>query len=139
MIAKLSSRKLVILLICLIAVAFISIFTASQNVHAAADRIDVTNCSTNDSNAFNPNQNCLTALPKVSGDNDQLQNGMRIVFGVAAGVALISLAIAAFNYTTASTDTEKISRSKQAIVFSLLGLVIALSAEAIIITVIGRL
>ena len=84
--------------------------------------------------------NCLTNLPQIQGqDTSQIVDNLPVVFGVAAGVALISLLIAAFNYATAGTDAEKISRSKNAIVFSLVGLVITLSAEAIVLTLLGKL
>ncbi len=88
---------------------------------------------------FNPDKQCLTTLPKVVADTSTVKKGLQIVFGVAAGVAMISLGIAAFNFATAATDAEKISRSKKAIVFALLGLAIALLAEAIVTTVIGKL
>lgn len=99
------------------------------------------NCGTNSSNAFNSQAtpNCITNLPNVVDSHSQVTSGLQVAFGVAAGVALISLIIAAFNFATAATDAEKISRSKKAIIFSLIGLVITLSAEAIVLTVVGKL
>lgn len=100
-----------------------------------------TNCGEGESNSFVPGQTpkCLTNLPEVAGSNANLKIILGIVFGVAASVALISLVIAALNYATAATDSDKISRSRKAIIFSLVGLVIALSAEAIVLTVIDKL
>lgn len=87
--------------------------------------------------------NCLTNLPQVRADREsdrgQISTILSIVFGIAAGVALISLMIASFNYATAGTDIEKIGRSKRAIIFALTGLVIALSAEALVLTILGEL
>lgn len=83
--------------------------------------------------------NCLTNLPKVDDKPEQIRQGLSIVFAVAAGVALISLLIAAFNYATAETDAEKTARSKRAIITSLIGLVIALGAQAIVLTVLKQL
>lgn len=99
----------------------------------------VTNCETNQTNAFNPSGGCLTALPKVYSSDQQVQNGLKIVFGVSAGISLVSLSIAAFNYATVATDPDKISRAKQTIILSLVGLIISLSAEAIVLTVLGKL
>lgn len=88
----------------------------------------------------NTGDSCSTTLPQVlTGNSDQFVNGLKVVFGIAVGVALISLAIAAFNFATAGTDADKISRSKNGIVFALIGLVITLSAEAIVLTVLSRL
>lgn len=99
------------------------------------------NCGTGQSNAYKPEDtpNCITNLPNVAGNHDQVVAGLGIAFGVAAGVALVSLALAAFNYATAATDADKITRAKKTIVLSLIGLVITLSAEAIVLTVLGRL
>lgn len=88
--------------------------------------------------------NCLTNLPEVVANNpdksqEQVTLILSIVFAVAAGVALISIMIAALNYVTAFSDQDKIARSRRNIIYSLLGLAIALSAEAIILTVVGRL
>lgn len=87
---------------------------------------------------------CLTNLPKVAANQgtegqDDVTVVLTIVFAVAAGVALISLMIAALNYVTAFSDQDKIARSRRNVIYSLLGLIIALSAEAIVLTVVGRL
>ncbi|HYF96561.1 MAG TPA: hypothetical protein VD947_00820 [Patescibacteria group bacterium] len=83
--------------------------------------------------------NCLTNLPRVKDTPTQVENILRLVFGVAAGVALISLMIAAFNYATAETDAEKVVRSKKAIITSLMGLVVVLGAQALVLTILERL
>lgn len=82
---------------------------------------------------------CVTNLPKVAAGPNEVTGALKLVFAIAAGVALISLMIAALNYVTAFTDKDKIARSRRNIIYSLLGLVIALSAETIVLTVIGRL
>jgi hypothetical protein len=99
----------------------------------------VDNCGTGNGSAFNPTQNCLTTLPSVQANENTIRTGLQVVFGIAAGVSLITLGIAAFNFATIATDAEKISRSKKAIEFSLIGLAITLLAEAIVTTVIGKL
>lgn len=85
------------------------------------------------------NTKCLTSLPSVKADSDQLQNGLSIFFGIIAAVAVITIMIAAFNFVTGGDDPDKISRSKKTIVFSLVGLGIAISAEAIVLTVLGKI
>ncbi|MBW3568751.1 hypothetical protein KY385_01325 [Candidatus Parcubacteria bacterium] len=99
------------------------------------------NCGEGQSDAFNPGRNpeCLTNLPGVSANTSNLQLGLSIVFGVAASIALVSLVIAALNYATAATDHEKIIRSRKNIIFSLIGLAIALSAEVMVLTVLDNI
>jgi len=99
------------------------------------------NCGGGQSDAYKPGNTpqCLTNLPGVAANDSSLQQAMGIVFGVAAAIALISLVIAALNYATAATDTEKIARSRKAIIYSLLGLVIAITAEAMVLTLLDNL
>jgi len=101
----------------------------------------VPNCPAGQSDAWNPKATpeCLTSLPQVAAGQAQVTTALKIVFAVAAGIALISLMIAALNYVTAFSDQDKIARSRRNVVYSLIGLIIALSAEAIVLTVIGRL
>ncbi|MBI5357897.1 hypothetical protein HZB74_03565 [Candidatus Saccharibacteria bacterium] len=101
--------------------------------------LDPKNCE--DADAFNPKDtpNCLSNLPEVAANSSNLKLGLGIVFGVAAGVALLSLVIAAINFATASTDFEKVARSKKAIIYSLIGLVVALSGEAIVLTLLDNI
>lgn len=101
----------------------------------------VQNCPSGESSAFNPgaNGNCLTNLPQVAAGQNEVRTVLSIVFAVTAGVALISLMIAALNYVTAFSDQDKIVRSRRNIIYSLLGLVISLSAEAIVLTIVGKI
>lgn len=101
----------------------------------------VQNCPAGESSVFSPRADgrCLTNLPQVAAGSGQVTNVLKIVFAVAAGVALISLMIAALNYVTAFSDQDKIARSRRNIIYALLGLVIALSAEAIVLTIVGQL
>jgi len=99
------------------------------------------NCGGGQSDAYNPGDTpqCLTNFPRVEANDASVQLGLSIVFGVAAAIALISLVIAALNYATAATDTEKIARSRKAIIFSLMGLVITISAEVMVLTILDNL
>lgn len=126
-------KKLILLF-----VVALGLIAYSQPAYAEPFMDKVDNCGTNKGSAFNPTQQCLTTLPAVKADKGTVKQGLQIVFGAAAGVALISLGIAAFNFATVATDAEKISRSKRAIEFALIGLTISLLAEAIVTVVIGK-
>ncbi len=108
------------------------LFAQFQRVH---------NCPAGSSDVYDPEAkgNCLTNLPQVAAGGESLNRIFAIVFAVAAGVALISLMIAALNYVTAFSDKDKIVRSRRNIIYSLIGLVLALRAETIVLTVVGRL
>lgn len=78
-------------------------------------------------------------LPEVSANQNQLQSILAVVFGVAAAIAVLIIVISAVNFASAGSDKDKIGRSKNAIIFALIGLIIAVSAEIIVLTVLGRL
>jgi hypothetical protein len=82
---------------------------------------------------------CLSVLPEVSAVRSQLQSGLAVIFGVMAAIAVLIIILAAINMATADGNPENISKSKKTIIYALIGLVIALSAEAIVLTVLGRL
>jgi heme/copper-type cytochrome/quinol oxidase subunit 2 len=82
---------------------------------------------------------CLSVLPEVSANDNQLRNGLALAFGIFAAVAVLVIIIAAINFATAEGDADKISRAKKTIIYAVIGLIICLSAEAIVLTVIGRL
>ena len=83
--------------------------------------------------------NCLSRLPEVAANEKQLQNGLAIVFGVLAAIAVIVIILGAISFITSEGNPENISKSKKTVIYALIGLVIALSAEAIVLTVVGKL
>ena len=82
---------------------------------------------------------CNSILPEVAAGRGQVESILTIVFGVFAAVAVIVIVIAAINFATAEGNPENISKAKKTIIYALIGLVIALSAEAIVLLIAGRL
>lgn len=82
---------------------------------------------------------CLSTLPEVRADGDQLRAGLAVVFAAFAAVAIIVIIIAAINFATAEGNPENISKAKKTIIYALVGLVISLSAEFAVLAVLGRL
>ncbi len=78
-------------------------------------------------------------LPQIGADEGSFDRALGLFFGVVAALAVLSIVIAGFNYVTSEGDPEKISRSKRTIILALVGLLIALSAEFIVLTVLNRL
>ncbi len=92
------------------------------------------NCGTN-----NNDPGCAGILPNVSANEDQVQNGLAIVFGVFAAVAIIVIILAAISFATSEGNPENISNAKKTIIYALIGLIIALSAEAAVFFLLGNL
>lgn len=80
------------------------------------------------------------ALPHKSGagEND-FAVLLGIVFGVIGALAFLVLVIAGLRYILASGDPQKTANARNTIVFALVGIAIAVSAQAIVAFVVNRL
>jgi hypothetical protein len=71
--------------------------------------------------------------------NDELQRVLQIVFGVVGALALLVITVSGFRYVLSTGDPQKTAQAKDGIIYSLVGLVVAISAEAIVTFVLGKL
>jgi hypothetical protein len=73
----------------------------------------------------------LEDLP--DGINDRfVQNGFRIAFGIAGGIALLVVAYGGLKYTLSQGDPQEINKAKNTIVDALIGLAVIVTAGGII-------
>ncbi len=79
-----------------------------------------------------------TGLPNVTAGSDQLSKVLQIVFGIIGAVALIWVIIAGLQFVTSQGDPQATAKARQTIIYAIIGLVIALSAEVIVKFVLGR-
>ena len=78
-------------------------------------------------------------LPKVNATFDTIKPVLSILFGVIALVAVIYIIVAGLQFINSQGDTQKVAKARQTILYAVIGLVIALSAEVIVLFVIGSL
>lgn len=83
--------------------------------------------------------NCVTGLPKVQLGSDQLHIILSIVFGALAGIAVIMIIIAGLKYVTESGDPQEMAKARMTIIYSVVGLLLSVSAELIVAYVLNRL
>lgn len=76
-------------------------------------------------------------IPTLSGE-DVLQNGLNIAYFAAGFTAVIVIIIGGIMYATSSGEPGAVTRAKNMILYSIIGLVVILSATAITNFVIGR-
>ncbi|MEO7364526.1 MAG: pilin [Candidatus Saccharimonadales bacterium] len=81
---------------------------------------------------------CETGLPQVAAGNSQIQQILKIVFAVLAALSVLMIVIAGFRYTIAQGNPQEVSKARNTIVYSLIGLVVALAAEVIVAFVLGK-
>lgn len=77
-------------------------------------------------------------IPRIGAGNDQVKTVLQIVFAVIGVVALIYIFIAGFQLVTSLGNPEALKKARQSIIFAVIGLVVALSAELIVNLLLGR-
>ena len=71
--------------------------------------------------------------------NDQLDAGIKLVYAIAAVIAVVVIVIAGIQYSLSNGDAQTVSKAKNAIVYSVVGLIIVASAFMITSYVFGRM
>jgi heme O synthase-like polyprenyltransferase len=84
-------------------------------------------------------QYCDTGLPNVTANSASLSQLTQIFFGVIAAVAVLMIVIAGLRFITAQGNPQETSKARSTIIYSIIGLVVALIAEAIVSLVVGKL
>lgn len=84
-------------------------------------------------------QVCDTGLPTIAANSSQLQVILQLLFGVLAVIAVIVITIAGLRFIFESTNPQETARARNTIIYAVIGLVIALSGEAIVSFVLDRL
>jgi hypothetical protein len=79
------------------------------------------------------------SLPQPQANSGELSTILSIVFGIIGALALLMITISGLRYVLSAGSPEKTAKAKSGIVYSLVGLVVAISAEAIVAFVVNRL
>ena len=82
---------------------------------------------------------CQSGLPQVSANSSQFHTALQIVFGIMAAVAVLMIVIAGFRFVTAQGNPQETAKARNTIVYAVIGLAVALVAEAIVSLVLSRL
>ena len=77
-------------------------------------------------------------LPKVTADESSIKTILSIVFGILGSFALLGVVLSGMKYIVSSGDSQKTSEAKNGIIYSLVGLIVAISAEAMVVFVVKR-
>ena len=81
---------------------------------------------------------CDTNLPSPAASGAQFQHLLQVALGVFAVIAVLMIIISALNIVYAEGDSNKVAKARSSIIYALVGLVIAISAEIIVTFVVGR-
>lgn len=78
-------------------------------------------------------------LPNVSATGGELQHLLQILFAVVGALAFLFIVISGFRYVISGGDPEDTGKAKNGIIYALVGLVLALTAEALVTWVVGQI
>jgi hypothetical protein len=79
-----------------------------------------------------------TNLPEGTASGANLQHFLQIFIATLAAIAVLIIIISSLNFVASSSDPQKVAKARSAIIYALAGLVIAISAEAIVTFVLGK-
>lgn len=78
-------------------------------------------------------------LPTTGADSTALQTVLSIVFGIIGVLAVLMITVSGLRYILSSGDPQKTAQARNGIIYSLVGLAVAIMAEAIVYFVVGQL
>ena len=78
-------------------------------------------------------------FPKVNADNARLQVILSVFFGILAAAALLILVISGLRYVSSTGDPNAMTKTKNTIIYSAIGLIVSMSAYAIVSFVLGNI
>lgn len=77
-------------------------------------------------------------VPRVEFGEDALGGVLSIVFAVMGAIAVITLLLASLKYVTSRGEPAEVAKAKNAIIYSVIGLVIVASAFTIVSFVVDK-
>ena len=78
-------------------------------------------------------------IPKGSATNNTVTDGMQIVFGIAAAVAVLIIAISALRIVISRGNSQDVSKARDAIIYAAIGLAVSMLAFTIVTFVVERI
>jgi hypothetical protein len=78
-------------------------------------------------------------VPTATADHGAIQTILSIVFGAIGALALLMITVSGLRYVTSAGDPDKMKRARDGIIYSLVGLTIAIVAESIVGYVAGNI
>ena len=81
----------------------------------------------------------LTCLPQTQASTSVIANVLAVVFGLIGAIALLMITISGLRYITSNGDPQKAAHARDGVLYALVGVAVAIFAEAIVAFVAGKL
>jgi hypothetical protein len=90
-------------------------------------------------NLFATDKISVPGLPKVALDNSVIGIALTLTFTVIGAISVLYIIIGAIRYAMSNGDQKEITQAKNVILYAVIGLVVSLSAVAIVQFVLGEI
>jgi hypothetical protein len=93
------------------------------------------------SSAFQDNASSsadFNSLPHTDASKGTISTALTIVFGVVGALSLLFITIGGFRYVLSQGDPQAVGKAKGTILYAVVGLIVAITAMAIVTFVVGR-
>lgn len=125
-------RRIINYVMCLsVIVVMAAVVTLSSTVPVAADGLDVFKQACTDGSAAN-SELCKNNQTLIGGSNSIWQKIVNTLTFVIGAVAVIMIVIGGLKYVLSNGDQSQITSAKNTILYSVVGLVVAIMANAIV-------
>lgn len=84
-------------------------------------------------------QFCSTGLPVVSADNSTFSTALTIIFGIIGALSVLMIVVGGLRLITSQGNPQEASKARGTLIYAIVGLLIAIAAEAIVNFVLGKL
>ena len=82
---------------------------------------------------------CVTGLPKVTAGSSVVHTALEIFFGIAAVISVLMIVIGGLAFVTSGGKPEEAAKARETIIYAAIGLLVSLSAEAVVAFVVRKL
>lgn len=82
---------------------------------------------------------CDVTLPSVAANDGGVKIALQILFGIIGALAVFFVVYGGFKFVTSQGDPQAVGKARATVLYAVIGLVIAISAEIIVSFVIGSL
>ncbi len=82
---------------------------------------------------------CDTGLPTATASSTDFQQILQIFFAILAALTALFIVAAGLRFITAQGNPQETAKARNTIIYALVGLAVALTAEAIVSLVLGKL
>jgi hypothetical protein len=80
-----------------------------------------------------------TGLPGVNAGHTQLTHILQLALGIIAAVAVLFIVIGGLRFVISEGEPQDTAKARNTMIYAVVGLVIAISAEALVTFVLGRI